>query len=51
MEDKASCSASSSKDFNSLISTNSAMLAPPQRHADALRDITGHEQAVSVCWQ
>lgn len=28
MEDKASCSACSSKDFNSLISTNSATLAP-----------------------
>lgn len=28
MEDKASCSASSSKDFDSLISSNSAILAP-----------------------
>lgn len=55
MGDKARHLASSSKDFFSLISTTSAILAPPenspQRHVDVPRDITGGEQTFTNWWQ
>lgn len=53
--DKAHLLSSSSKDSFSLISTTSAILAPPenppQRHADVLRDITAGEQTFTNWWQ
>lgn len=49
MEDKASCSASSSKDFNSLISTNSATLAPLRSSLGACWCPEGHPWSWTGC--